>query len=382
MKWIKRYESKKEFSVPKIILKLNEIFNNNNFKLYIVGGAIRDFLKGETPKDYDLSTDAMPEDVIKMLEPHFRVQLQGEAFGVTVVFPPEMPEGIEIATFRVDKTKGRKPVVELGVSIEDDVLRRDLTINAMFYDLETREIIDLVGGKEDLKNNIIRMVGDPKMRIEEDPLRILRILRFATRYSSKIDQKTKRAIKSENDISEISFERIWDRDNGEFFKAFKQSENFIDYIQYLIEFGLIEQILPGLKFKKDIFNSQNIEIILAQLIGDNDPKMVKKVFNKVTIPTDISKVVKFLIELKDFTKERVMDFYKDKKRFSISEDLIEEYISLLGLKGDVEFFTKFTPEITAKDVMKEFNIKPGPELGNKLKKVNIEEFEKLLKINK
>ena len=104
----------------------------------------------------------------------FRTNLQGKAFGVVVVYTKEVPEGMEIATFREDVSKGRNPEVKLGVTIEDDVKRRDLTYNSLFYDLDTRQIVDLVGGKEDLQSGITRMVGDPIERFDEDSLRILR----------------------------------------------------------------------------------------------------------------------------------------------------------------------------------------------------------------
>ena len=193
MKYIKQRKvneevSIKDFHIPQDVSDLNKIFNKNGHKLYIVGGAIRDFKTGDTPKDYDLCTDAIPEKVIKMLKPHYRVQLQGEAFGVVVVYTESDPHGMEIATFREDLYDGklgvtRDPSVNFkGVTIEDDVKRRDLTINGLFFDLETEKIIDLVGGEKDINDKIIRMIGDPELRIKEDPLRILRAIRAACRY--------------------------------------------------------------------------------------------------------------------------------------------------------------------------------------------------------
>jgi tRNA nucleotidyltransferase/poly(A) polymerase len=190
MKYIKprklvKENKKVEFDIPDIIWDLNKIFNDNGYKLYIVGGAVRDFLTGDTPKDFDLSTDAVPDEVMKILQPFYPVKPQGEAFGVVVVNPPGYEE-MEIATFRVDKydnINDKNPKVRIGdVTIEDDVLRRDLSINGLFYDLKTKKIIDLVGGRKDIDNKIVRMIGDPKQRIYEDPLRILRAIRAACRY--------------------------------------------------------------------------------------------------------------------------------------------------------------------------------------------------------
>jgi len=166
--------------VPNSIKEITKLFTKAGKNLYLVGGSVRDFITGHDPKDFDVATDALPDEVMAILK-GYRTQLQGEAFGVVVVFTDDQPEGVEIATFRQDISKGRNPEVKLGVTIEEDVTRRDLTINGMFFDLRTRKIIDLVGGYTDLKNGVIRMIGDPKLRIEEDPLRILRTLRFACR---------------------------------------------------------------------------------------------------------------------------------------------------------------------------------------------------------
>lgn len=186
MKFIKKQniitESKLELDIPSPIWDLHNVFTQAGKKLYLVGGAVRDFVTGEAPKDFDLATDATPDEMKSILK-DYRINLQGEKFGVIVVYGLDgLPEGVEIATFREDITPGRKPDVKLGATIEDDVKRRDLTFNGLFYDLDEKEIIDLVGGVEDLNNKKIRMIGNPDERIKEDPLRILRIIRFASRY--------------------------------------------------------------------------------------------------------------------------------------------------------------------------------------------------------
>ena len=117
------------------------VFKSKGKKLYVVGGAVRDFLTGDKPKDFDLATDALPDEVLEILGSKYKTNLQGKAFGVVVVFTDDQPEGMEIATFREDVSKGRNPEVKLGVTIEDDVKRRDLTYNALFYDLDTKELV-------------------------------------------------------------------------------------------------------------------------------------------------------------------------------------------------------------------------------------------------
>jgi len=171
--------------IPQSVKDLHTLFQSAGKKLYLVGGSVRDFLTGDKPKDFDLATNALPDEVLEIIGDKFRTNLQGKAFGVVVVYTKEVPEGMEIATFRSDiyddkLGKTRNPDVKF-TTIDQDVLRRDLRINGLFYDLDKREIVDLVGGVEDIKNKKINMIGDPDLRIKEDPLRILRAIRMACR---------------------------------------------------------------------------------------------------------------------------------------------------------------------------------------------------------
>lgn len=372
MKYIKK--RKQNFIVPSDIKELNSIFKKNGHKLYIVGGALRDFLTGDIPKDYDLATDALPKQVINMLEKDYKLNLQGESFAVVVVYTENFPEGLELATFRKDISKGRNPKVEVGnVTIEDDIMRRDITFNSIFYDIDKREIIDLLGGEKDLNNKIVKMVGDPSERIDEDKLRILRIIRFATRYGSKIDDNTKRAILNNNDLSEISAERIWDSQNGEFIKGYSQAKNFQDYLDYLSEFNLWNQILPNLKINPKIKNDESLVIVLSQILYNNSPKEI----SKLPLPTNLINQILFLHSLEDFESENVLKYYKNKKRFRVSNKDINIWLRINDIKGDVNKFTKYEPTVTSEYVMKKYDLKPSPEVGHYLKKLEKEAFEKL-----
>jgi poly(A) polymerase len=171
--------------IPQSVKDLQLLFKSKGKKLYVVGGAVRDFLTGDKPKDFDLATDALPDEVLEIVGDKYRTNLQGRAFGVVVVYTKEVPEGMEIATFRSDVYDGklgvtRNPDVKF-TTIDEDVLRRDIRINGLFYDLDKKEIVDLVGGVDDIKNGVIGMIGDPDLRIKEDPLRILRAIRMACR---------------------------------------------------------------------------------------------------------------------------------------------------------------------------------------------------------
>src|ERR1035437_4479020 len=186
--------------IPKSVKELHMLFKAADKELVVIGGSVRDFLNGDKPKDFDLATNANPNEILSLIKQRngWRTTEQGKSFGVIVVYTEDQPLGLEIATFREDSYgdllgKTRNPDVKFS-TIEKDIERRDLTFNSLYYDLTERKIVDLVNGIEDVKNSIARMVGDPDMRIKEDPLRILRILRFSYRYGYTIDEKTKEAI--------------------------------------------------------------------------------------------------------------------------------------------------------------------------------------------
>src|SRR3954466_12596488 len=173
---------------------------------YYAGGCVRDLLRGEVPKDIDVATDARPETVQKIFPRTYAV---GAHFGVIVVLENDFQ--FEVATFRSDGVylDGRRPVEVHFASAEQDAARRDFTINGMFFDPEKEEVIDFVGGREDLERKLIRAIGDPSQRFAEDRLRMLRAVRFATVLEYEIDPATWDAIAaSAASITQISAERI------------------------------------------------------------------------------------------------------------------------------------------------------------------------------
>lgn len=204
---------------------------------YFAGGCVRDLVRGATPKDFDIATDARPEKVQEIFPRTFAV---GAQFGVVVVVEEET--NFEVATFRSDDAyiDGRRPVAVHFSSPEEDAKRRDFTINGMFFDPEKNEVIDFVGGCADLKNKLIRAIGDPGQRFAEDGLRVLRAVRFATVFDYKIDQRTWEALVTNvAAINKISTERIRD----ELVKIFL-SANRLRGWDLLDESGLLGAILP------------------------------------------------------------------------------------------------------------------------------------------
>ena len=173
---------------------------------YFAGGCVRDELLGLTPKDYDVATDAPPDRVRTLFT---NTQAVGAAFGVILV--RHKTSVVEVATFRTDGKylDGRRPEAVTFTTAEEDAKRRDFTINGMFLDPIENKVIDYVGGQEDLKNKVLRAIGDPNHRFEEDHLRLLRAVRFAARFDLQMEPLTAKAIAAHGEhLRRISPERI------------------------------------------------------------------------------------------------------------------------------------------------------------------------------
>src|ERR1700694_4296123 len=172
---------------PESVRKIAATLEAAGFETWCVGGAVRDALLGHAHLDWDLATAAKPQDVQKLF---FRTVPVGIEFGTIGVLDSDNVMH-EVTTFRKDvQTDGRHAVVEFGVSLDDDLARRDFTINAIAYSPKTGEIRDPYEGRKDLEKKIIRAVGDPRERMREDRLRALRAMRFAARFGFKIDPAT------------------------------------------------------------------------------------------------------------------------------------------------------------------------------------------------
>ncbi|HEX8342193.1 MAG TPA: CCA tRNA nucleotidyltransferase [Tepidisphaeraceae bacterium] len=175
---------------------------------YFAGGCVRDRLLGLTPKDFDVATDAPPA---KVRDVFARTQAVGQAFGVVLVHDFGAP--IEVATFRTDGDykDGRRPEAVTFADAEHDAQRRDFTINGLFFDPREDRVIDYVGGRRDLADRVLRAIGDPEERFDEDHLRMLRAVRFAARFGLTIEPLTAAAItRDAQKLSRISGERIAD----------------------------------------------------------------------------------------------------------------------------------------------------------------------------
>jgi poly(A) polymerase len=184
------------------------------FQAYLVGGCVRDILLDREPADYDVATDATP-DVVQQIFP--RSLSVGAQFGVIIVLDDsvqENPAQVEVATFRSDVgyTDGRHPDrVVYATSPEQDVRRRDFTINGLLLDPETNEVLDFIGGRKDIEGRVIRAIGDPATRFAEDKLRMMRAVRFSARFNYPIEPNTVRAADALAAlIDQVSAERLRD----------------------------------------------------------------------------------------------------------------------------------------------------------------------------
>ncbi len=198
-----------EFQLPAYVLMALEQLNKNGFEAYVVGGCVRDMLLGLIPYDFDVCTNAVPQQIISCFE-GFRTIPTGIEHGTVTVIVQNQP--IEVTTYRIDGeyADSRHPkAVSFTSSLKEDLARRDFTVNAMAYHPE-KGLVDLYGGREDLNRGVIRCVGDPVLRFSEDALRILRGLRFASTLEFSLEQTLVTAMETLcPTLQKVAMERVF-----------------------------------------------------------------------------------------------------------------------------------------------------------------------------
>lgn len=215
----------------------------SGYVAYWAGGCVRDELLGLVPADYDVASNARPDDVVKLFRRTVEV---GASFGVVEVIGPKSSEGIQlkvqVATFRSDGVylDGRRPDSVTYAGAEEDALRRDFTINGMFFDPLTERVLDFVGGREDLQTKILRAIGDPHDRFREDKLRLMRAVRMSARFDFPIEAATADAIREmAGQITVVSAERV-----AEELRKMLEHPARAEAIRQLRSYGLLMTILP------------------------------------------------------------------------------------------------------------------------------------------
>ena len=223
-----------------------QTLRQQGFHAYLVGGCVRDLLLGREPKDYDVATNATPEQVMKIFPETYAV---GAQFGVVLVPGPQ--GDVEVATFRSDigYSDGRHPdEVRFSTDPREDVARRDFTINGMLLDPVSNEVLDFVGGRKDLDAKIIRTIGDPRQRFAEDKLRMLRAVRIAARFGYTIEPATFAAIEElADEIQVVSRERVRD----ELTRMLTEGHARRAFL-LLDESGLLPEVLPEISAMKGV----------------------------------------------------------------------------------------------------------------------------------
>ena len=274
------------------------------FLVLLAGGAVRDLLLKKPPGDLDLSTEASPDEILKIFpqgKDNFKKHL--------VIFLALKKGVLEIVSFRKEKgfKDGRRPELTLPASLKEDASRRDFTVNALYYDPFKEEILDFTGGLEDLKKKVLRACGDPKTRFEEDFLRPLRALRLAHQLDFKLNKKIKEVLPDfKKKILKISKERV------------------LQEIEKMLSFGRVDQVLKA-------FKHYEFYPLLFKELGKTPP--LKFFWNKENPhPKDIALSWSFLL-LPFFLKkeEGVLDFLK---RWPFSSKRKKEILGILkGVKA-------------------------------------------------
>src|SRR5499427_6346014 len=243
---------------PDAAIDIVKELRSHGHEAYFVGGCVRDMVMKIEPADYDIATSARPEQITRIFP---RTETIGAQFGVVLVITRGHP--FEVATFRSDEAyiDGRHPSGVVFTDAKQDVLRRDFTINGLLYDPLTNEVIDYVNGRADIDARIVRAIGDPRARFEEDKLRILRAIRFGARLGYTIEQETWNAVRAmAPKIHQVSLERIREEltrilTEGQAARGFRM----------LDESGLRAEVLPELTW------TPHIETALGMLHRQTQP---------------------------------------------------------------------------------------------------------------
>ena len=248
---MKRIKAPGEFSIPREVSGITSALKAALFESYLVGGCVRDLFLGKIPKDWDVTTNATPEQIISIFPKTFyendygTVGVVNEAIGDDDLKKQSL-KIIEVTPYRIESaySDSRRPdSVSFSKNIEDDLKRRDFTINAIAYDPENQKTLDLYGGLSDLDGKIIRAVGDAKERFMEDGLRVMRAIRLHAELGFSIEEKTKEGIREAAQLlSKIAKERIRDE-----FVRIIMSDHPMEAIEMCRELGVLKYVAPELE---------------------------------------------------------------------------------------------------------------------------------------
>lgn len=386
-----------ELFIPDEIKTISTVLDKSGFQCYLVGGAIRNQLLGKDAKDFDLTTNAKPEEVIRLFK---RVIPTGIKHGTVTILIGDY--SFEITTYRIDGkySDGRRPdKIQFTPSIREDLQRRDFTINSIAYNIEDEELLDINQGMDDLEKKIIRAIGIPSKRFDEDALRLVRACRFASQLNFTIEKVTYKAMSNTlGKLKDVSKERI----SEELIKILDSNHPSIAF-EHFYACGMLEILFPTIdEMSKNNYNSFNKALMDLNSIKCKKPYIR---FSRLLSITHESTHLKTLKDLKlsnDFINSslHLLNFInRDISKLSsdydirklISEvgiDYIDDIILIWEGMRDVDsgllknISNKISAEIdnkcafkisdlkiTGNDLMSELNLKPGPGIGKLLKQL-------------
>jgi tRNA nucleotidyltransferase/poly(A) polymerase len=362
------------------------------YKAYLVGGCVRDMVMGLEPADYDIATSARPEEIIKIFP---RTESIGAQFGVVLVIHRGHP--FEVATFRSDEAyvDGRRPTGVVFTDAKQDVLRRDFTINGLLYDPVTKEVIDYVEGQADIQAKLVRAIGDPQARFEEDKLRILRAVRFGARLGYEIESETWKAVCAmAGKIHQVSSERV----REELSRILTEGQAARGF-RLLDESGLRREILPEVDWTGHIerslkFLGRGIEpdFAMGVLLQNTAVSSVEKIVQRLKFSgAEMHHISALVGNLPQFSKVREMPVAGLKRFLRLNR--FEDHIELARIHrlaagedlGDVNYILSRRAEWTAQDIFPQplvtgddliaMGFKPGPSFKEILTQVEEEQLE-------
>lgn len=306
-----------KIKIPNDVKYLCDKLESSGYEAYVVGGCVRDsFLSSRTPDDWDITTNATYEQIAEALKDDvFEIEYgTSKQFNVFVCYYNH--EKYEIATFRtdLDYEDHRHPVTEITTSIEEDLKRRDFTINAMAYRPSTDELIDLFDGKKDIEDRVIRAVGNPNDRINEDALRILRAYRFSANLGFELDDALEKVCEERfKDVEYCSMERKQMEINKLFSKEIKNKESAKKLLRLVVN-DISDETIEMIEYGRHC-----LEVQWALLLKDIDVNHVYEILN----------IYKFSTRFID----RVIDILKNKNYSFIDKVSIKKYMSNYGNEG-------------------------------------------------
>lgn len=332
-----------------IISKLRQ----GGFQAYLCGGAVRDFCLRKTPKDYDVATDAHPDQVLQIFPKADKV---GKSFGVVI------ERGVECATFRSDGAYGdsRRPdSVQFEKSPREDAARRDFTCNAMFMDPFTGHITDFFGGQEDIKHKVLRAVGDPYKRFQEDNLRLLRAMRFAAKLGFTIDPDTLAAMKGlAQHIKSVAPERVTQEITGALSFPGGPAKSF----NIMRDTGMLNHIFPEI-YQLSPHQHAVLDNILRQTHSEGHTFALAALFSELAPKT--VQAVALRLKLSNDEQRHIYDILAMQNRISV----VSEHTGL-------DVFKKLMREMYFSDALKLYGMRVKAHDGA----VNYHPFDLLTKM--